>query len=161
MKVDQWFLCFLVGLGYFTWSNRKIFLSRNNLLSFTEAEFTWDLLSRWEKKEQLSLFESGHLFEHDLLLFPAIVLMGIFHLCMKWHLFIISWFSYGKCLFYWKLTLLLVDRLVKAVYYAYEWKHWEYKSGKSLSLSISSLWLQTGTMLDCFRVHAVILISVR
>lgn len=114
-----------------------------------------------EKKNQLSLFESGHLFEHDLLLLSAAVLMGIFNLLLKLSIFIISWFSYGKYFLYWKLNLLLMDRLVEAVYCAYEGKHWEYKSGKSLSLFISPLWLQTGTILYCSKVHAVILISIR
>lgn len=43
-----------------------------------------------EKKPQLSLFESGHLFEHDLLLLSAAVLMGIFNLLLKLSIFIIS-----------------------------------------------------------------------
>lgn len=100
-------MCFPIGLGYFTSSNRTIFLCRINferLLKRHEMYFSWAVLSSSEKRTALCLFKSGHLFEHDLLLLSAAVLMRTFNLLINVSIFIIFWFSYWKCLFCWKLN---------------------------------------------------------
>lgn len=42
--------------------------------------FSWAVLSSWEKRTALYLFETGQLFEHDLLLLSAAIRRGMFNL---------------------------------------------------------------------------------